>query len=92
MLGSVIWSDRPVGGRSAPGTVAICLGAAEVGYGDGGEATTVSFGADENNKYVTTYFRHTFNVADPLSLGTWLERLQLPAPERDPEPAPVEPA
>ncbi|MEZ4781447.1 MAG: metallophosphoesterase [Flavobacteriaceae bacterium] len=40
-------------------------GAAELGYGDGGEATTVSFGSNSNNKHVTTYFRKTFNVTDP---------------------------
>src|SRR5689334_9184101 len=45
------------------------LGAAELGYGDGGEATTIGYGPDENNKYITTYFRHTFVVSDPLSLG-----------------------
>lgn len=39
-------------------------GPAELGYGDGDEATTVSFGSDAANKYITTYFRHSFNVAD----------------------------
>ncbi len=38
---------------------------AQLGYGDGDEATTVSYGPDPNNKYVTTYFRHSFDVADP---------------------------
>jgi VCBS repeat-containing protein len=40
-------------------------GPAQLGYGDGDEATVVAFGPDPNNKFVTTYFRHTFNVADP---------------------------
>ncbi|MEX2189045.1 MAG: Ig-like domain-containing protein, partial [Pirellulales bacterium] len=40
-------------------------GPAELGYGDGGEATVVSFGPDANNKFITTYFRHTFDVPDP---------------------------
>jgi hypothetical protein len=40
-------------------------GAAELGYGDGDEETTVSYGSNANNKYVTTYFRKTFNVTDP---------------------------
>lgn len=40
-------------------------GPAELGYGDADEATVVSFGPDANNKYITTYFRHSFNVADP---------------------------
>lgn len=40
-------------------------GPAELGYGDGGETTVVSYGADPNNKYITTYFRKTFSVSDP---------------------------
>jgi hypothetical protein len=40
-------------------------GPAQLGYGDGDEATTVNFGPDINNKYVTTYFRRAFTVADP---------------------------
>ncbi len=43
--------------------------AAELGYGDGDETTLVNFGPQANNKYVTTYFRHTFDVADPNSIG-----------------------
>ena len=39
-------------------------GAAELGYGDGDEATTVGFGGDANNKYTTTYFRTSFYVED----------------------------
>ncbi len=35
---------------------------AELGYGDGDENTTISFGPDPNNKIITTYFRHTFFV------------------------------
>lgn len=37
-------------------------GAAELGYGDGGEVTKVSYGPNVNQKYITTYFRKTFNV------------------------------
>ncbi len=44
-------------------------GPAELGYGDGDEATTVSYGADAGNKYTTTYFRKTFTVADTIGLG-----------------------
>jgi len=40
-------------------------GNAQLGYGGGDENTTVSFGPDSVNKYITTYFRSTFNVADP---------------------------
>jgi hypothetical protein len=39
-------------------------GPAQLGYGDGDESTVVSFGPDAANKYVTTYFRRSFNVAD----------------------------
>lgn len=35
-------------------------GAAQFGYGDGDEQTIVSYGANANNKYVTTYFRKAF--------------------------------
>jgi fibronectin type 3 domain-containing protein len=40
-------------------------GPAQLGYGDGDEATVVSYGPDPNQKYVTTYFRRSFNVGDP---------------------------
>jgi hypothetical protein len=40
-------------------------GPAELGYGDGGEATIVPFGPDANNKWVTAYFRHVFTINDP---------------------------
>jgi len=39
-------------------------GNAQLGYGDGDEATTVSYGPDANNKYITTYFRKTISIAD----------------------------
>lgn len=39
-------------------------GNAQLGYGDGDEATVVSFGPDATKKYITTYFRKSFNVAD----------------------------
>ncbi|MES2767384.1 MAG: alkaline phosphatase PhoX [Bacteroidota bacterium] len=50
------------------------FGPAELGYGDGGEATTVDFGTDANNKFPATYFRHTFDVSslpniDSLIIG-----------------------
>ena len=38
-------------------------GPAELGYGDGGESTEVSFGGDVNNVYPTTYFRHAFQAS-----------------------------
>jgi Bacterial Ig domain len=39
-------------------------GPAPLGYGDGDEATTNSFGPDPNNKFITTYYRHAFNLAN----------------------------
>jgi len=39
-------------------------GPAELGYGDGDEATVVSFGDDELTKHITTYFRRSFEVVD----------------------------
>jgi len=39
-------------------------GPAPLGY-ENGVTTTISFGPDSNNKYPASYFRHTFNVADP---------------------------
>ena len=39
-------------------------GNAQLGYGDGDEATVVSYGSNSNSKYITTYFRKTINIAD----------------------------
>ncbi|GAC1428805.1 MAG: hypothetical protein NVSMB68_00880 [Thermoanaerobaculia bacterium] len=50
-------------------------GAAELGYGDGDEKTVVSYGPSSTNKYVTTYFRGTFTVANPAALQSVLLRL-----------------
>ncbi|MGB0993498.1 MAG: lamin tail domain-containing protein, partial [Akkermansiaceae bacterium] len=43
-------------------------GNALLGYGNGGEATTVSYGNNGSNKHVTTYFRKTFSVSNVGSL------------------------
>src|SRR5439155_3105557 len=43
-------------------------GAAQLGYGDDDVVTTVSFGPDADNKFVTTYFRKSFNVDDPAAV------------------------
>jgi hypothetical protein len=39
-------------------------GPAQLGYGDGDEATTLAFGPDTNNKFITSYFRRAFNVTN----------------------------
>ena len=52
-------------------------GYAELGYGDGNETTLVGYGDDEDNKYITTYFRHMFMVVDSddyQSLTIFLKR------------------
>ncbi len=40
-------------------------GNAELGYGDGDENTTVGYGPDASNKYITTYFRKEITVNNP---------------------------
>jgi beta-glucanase (GH16 family) len=44
-------------------------GSAILGYGQGNESSVVSYGSDPSNKYVTTYFRRTFSIADPAAFG-----------------------
>jgi len=39
-------------------------GAARLGYGGDGEVTTVSYGPNSSAKYITTYFRRAFEIAD----------------------------
>jgi hypothetical protein len=45
-------------------------GNAELGYGDGDEATIVSYGPNASSKYTTTYFRKSFVVANPASVAS----------------------
>lgn len=40
------------------------MGPAQLGYGDGDEATVVGYGRGSSNKYATTYFRHIFYAED----------------------------
>jgi hypothetical protein len=44
-------------------------GPAKLGYGDGDEATVVSFGSNANNKHVTTFFRRSFAVSNAASVS-----------------------
>ncbi len=39
-------------------------GTAQFGYGDGDEATILNWGRDPNDKYITYYFRKSFNVTN----------------------------
>jgi acid phosphatase type 7 len=67
-----VWKFLDNGSNQGTGWVAPAFddsgwqsGPAELGYGDGDESTVVSFGPNSSSKYITTYFRHTFDVADP---------------------------
>ena len=51
-------------------------GPAELGYGDGDEATVVSYGSNANRKYITTYFRLNFNVSDPSVWNSLILKLK----------------
>ena len=44
-------------------------GPAQLGYGDGDERTVVGYGPNSAAKYITTYFRRTFVVNDPVSFS-----------------------
>lgn len=52
-------------------------GPAEFGYGEGDEATVVSFGPSATNKFITTYYRRSFQVSDPASITDLRMDLQL---------------
>ena len=52
-------------------------GPAPLGYGDGDEATVVDYGPSSSSKYITTYFRRHFDVADPAALPElWVDVLR----------------
>ena len=43
-------------------------GKAQLGYGNNGETTELSFGGNSSNKHVTTYFRYSFEVTNPAGV------------------------
>ncbi|HEY5591471.1 MAG TPA: CotH kinase family protein [Paludibacter sp.] len=45
-------------------------GQGELGYGDGGEKTIISYGSGSSNKYITTYFRHSFSISEADKTGS----------------------
>ncbi len=45
-------------------------GPAQLGYGDGDEQTVVSFGTNSAAKYITTYFRRAFTLANPANFSS----------------------
>ncbi|SVD14436.1 uncharacterized protein METZ01_LOCUS367290, partial [marine metagenome] len=50
-------------------------GPAELGYGENDEATLVRFGPDPNEKFITTWFRKTFQVGDAAQVKNLSLRL-----------------
>ncbi|MEO8426230.1 MAG: lamin tail domain-containing protein, partial [Verrucomicrobiota bacterium] len=50
-------------------------GKAQLGYGDGDEATVVSFGPDSARKFITTYFRQSFRVKNAAAVTQLSVRL-----------------
>lgn len=46
-------------------------GNAQLGYGDGDEATVLSYGPDAGNKYITTYFRKMISIANPSAYSSF---------------------
>ena len=51
-------------------------GVAQLGYGDGDEATVISYGPDSTNKYITSYYRHAFTAPDPVGITNLSLRVQ----------------
>jgi hypothetical protein len=51
-------------------------GPAELGYGDGGESTVLSYGPNASNKYITYYFTHKFVLVDTITSDYFMLRLQ----------------
>jgi hypothetical protein len=52
---------------------------AELGYGDGDEATVIGFGGDPDNKHLTTFFRYRFvlDAAERVRLRTGSARIRM---------------
>jgi VCBS repeat-containing protein len=49
-------------------------GPAQLGYGDGDEATVISYGTNPNNRRITYYFRRSFTVTNPSVFASLLLR------------------
>jgi hypothetical protein len=80
--GGSIWKYRDIGDQGTAwrntnyNDAAWSSGPAQLGYGDGDEATTVGYGGDPNNRYITTYFRKWFQVDDPAAFTNLSLQLQ----------------
>lgn len=71
-----VWSfrdtgDAPVGGWTSLNydDSAWDSGPAKLGYGDPDVVTAIDFGPSSSAKYITTWFRHTFQVDDASSIA-----------------------
>jgi hypothetical protein len=51
-------------------------GPAQLGYGEGDEATVIPFGPDANNKWISSYYRRSFSIANKSSITNLLLRLK----------------
>ena len=51
-------------------------GPAELGYGEGDEATVVSYGPNASNRYITTYFRKTITIPNLALFPGFLLKLE----------------
>jgi hypothetical protein len=74
-----VWSYHDTGGDLGTAWRAVDFddttwgtGAGALGYGETYLATTIGFGADPNNKHITSYFRRDFTVADPAAVSRML--------------------
>lgn len=63
------WTEPPFDDSSWPS------GPAQLGYGDGDEATKVSYGPNAEQKFITTYFRHSFKVQGAAGVKALVARL-----------------
>ncbi|CAN5766969.1 hypothetical protein BH10BAC3_BH10BAC3_22160 [soil metagenome] len=51
-------------------------GNGKFGYGTTGATTIISYGPDKKHKYVTTYFRKTFSLADPTAFAFYAAQIK----------------
>ena len=71
-------SDQSTQWRAANFTdTAWSSGTAPLGYGDPWIVTTVPYGPNASAKYITTYFRNTFTIANPALIANLTLRLMV---------------
>jgi hypothetical protein len=67
-------TDQGTAWRSATTVTGWSTGIASFGYGDE-QRTTISYGANPNAKYITTYFRYTLNIVNIASYDSFRIRM-----------------